>query len=76
MLLDLNVYFQHGAIQNNFTTDQKSESPLHCSILCFIEKVDDLVEVLKESREKLISKINQLSITAGIWEVLVPILRW
>lgn len=59
------MYFQLDAIQNNFTTDQKSESLLNYNILYFIEKLDDLGEVLKESREKLIHKINGLSRISG-----------
>ena len=50
---------QLDAIQNNFTTDQNSESPLNYNSLYFIEKQDDLGEVLKELREKPIHKINQ-----------------
>lgn len=64
------MYFQLDAIQNNFTTDQKSESSLNYNILYFIQKLNDLGEVLK----KLIHKINHSPgfQTARIWEALVP----
>lgn len=55
------MYFQLDAIENNFTTDQKSESPFNYNSLYFMEKLDDLGEVLKELTAKLIDKINQLS---------------
>lgn len=55
------MYFQLDAIENNFTTDQNSESPLNYNSLYFMEKLDDLGEVLKELTAKLIDKINQLS---------------